>query len=216
MNDSLAVNRPVATKAGLMTDAIKSDNGIGPRPRRNWWIAAFLVALLAFEVAREIAVLESVDTAKPGTSFILYRNNYGVRAQGSWKRIDGGGSLVPGATTIDCDRQSGRCLEANVSMNEKYVYAPNLEWFTARFASDAVSYENDSPICARYSVRLDLKLQKVFAVRERKENPSNPDCAGLERRIEMQLADGYEVNTNTFEGHFVPIFSVLAALLGQT
>jgi hypothetical protein len=70
-------------------------------------------------------------------------------------------------------------------MSEQYVYTPEIDWFDAQFSGDAVSYENDRPDCARYSVRLDLKMQKVFAVRDRKENLSNANCANLEPRIEM-------------------------------
>jgi hypothetical protein len=57
-------------------------------------------------------------------------------------------------------------------MSELYVYAPQLDWFDATFAADAVTYENNVPECARYSVRIDLKLSKAFAVRERKTAPS--------------------------------------------
>lgn len=97
-------------------------------------------------------------------------------------------------------------------VSEQYVYAPEIDWFDARFSPDAVSYENDRPDCARYSVRLDLKMQKVFAVRDRKENPSNPNCANLERRIEMQLGDGFESSRSQLGGHFVPIIGAIAAL----
>lgn len=195
-----------------MTDAGDSANGVSPKPHRNWWKAAFFVVLLAFELTREIAVLGAAEGARPNTNAHLFSYGGYVRAQGSWKRIDGGGALVPGTATIECQRETGRCLEASVRVSEQYVYAPEIDWFDARFSQDAVSYENDQPDCARYSVRLDLKMQKVFAVRDRKENPSNPNCANLERRIEMQLGDGFEPSRTTLDGHFVPIFRAIAAL----
>ena len=195
-----------------MTDAMHSANGIGPKPRRNWWKAAFFVVLIAFELTREFAVLAGAEGARPNTPAHLFSYDGYVNAQGSWKRIDGGGALVPGTVTIECQRETGRCLEASVMVSEQYVYAPEIDWFDARFSPDAVSYENDRPDCARYSVRLDLKMQKVFAVRDRKENPSNSNCANLERRIEMQLGDGFEFSRTGLDGHFVPIIGAIAAL----
>jgi hypothetical protein len=199
-------------KVGLMTDAMDSAKGVDSRPRRNWWKTAFFVVLIAFELMREVAVLAGAEGARPNARALLFSNGGYVKAQGSWKRIDGGGTLVPGTVTIECQRETGRCLEASVMVSEQYVYAPEIDWFDARFLPDAVSYENDLPDCARYSVRLDLKMQKVFAVRDRKENPSNPNCANLERRIEMQLGDGFEPDRDSLDGHFVPIIQGLAAL----
>lgn len=195
-----------------MTEAMGSANGVGPKPRRNWWKAAFFVVLIAFELTRELAVLAGAEGARPNTHAHLFSYGGYVSAQGSWKRIDGGGALVPGTVTIECQRETGRCLEASVMVSEQYVYAPEIDWFDARFSPDAVSYENDLPDCARYSVRLDLKMQKVFAVRDRKENPSNPNCANLERRIEMQLGDGFESSRTALDGHFVPIIGAIAYL----
>ncbi len=195
-----------------MNDAMDSVSDIEPKPRRNWWKAAFFVALVAFELTREIAVLAGSEGARPNTSVQLFSYGDHISAQGSWKRIDGGGALVPGVVAIECQRETGRCLEASVTMSGQYVYAPEIDWFDAQFSPDAVSYENDFPDCARYSVRLDLKMKKVFAVRDRKENPSNPNCANLERRIEMQLGDGYESSRDSLDGHFVPIIRAIVAL----
>lgn len=199
----------------LMADPIDIANASDPKPRRNWWKLAFFVSLAAFEIAREIAVLASVERAQPNTYAHLFSNGGYIRAQGSWKRIDGGDPLVPGTVTIECQQDTGRCLEASVMVSEKYVYAPEIDWFDAQFSRDAVTYENDIPDCARYSVRLDLKMQKVFAVRDRKENPSNPNCAKLERRIESQLGDGFEPNKNNIEGHFLPIIAIVSAIAEQ-
>jgi len=182
--------------------------------RRNWWKVAFFVVLLAFEVTREMLVLNEAEGAVPNASAHVFSYDGYVRVQGSWKRIDGGGKLVPGTVTIECRQETGRCIEASTSLNDKYVHAPDLSWFDATFTPQAVTYVNDMPDCARYSVRIDLDMKKAFAVRQKKQNPSNPNCAALEERIEMQIADGYEVHTegDRFRGRFVPVVRMIAAV----
>lgn len=197
----------------LMPDPIDIANLSDAKPQRNWWKIAFFIAVIAFEFAREFAVLASAEGAQPNNYSHVF--NYGgyVRAQGSWKRVDGGDPLVPGTVTIECQQETGRCLEASVMVNEEFVYAPEIDWFNAQFSRDAVTYENDIPNCVRYSVRIDLKLQKAFAVRERKNNPSNLNCANLERRIEMQLGDGFDPSRDSTKGHFVPFLRLIMALV---
>lgn len=195
-----------------MNDATNNATDPPAKSRRNWWKVAFFVSLFALELAREIAVLAVAAGASPNASAIVFSLGGYVKAQGSWKRIDGGGPLMPTTVTIECRRETGKCVEASTSIHDEYVYAPELDWFDATFSQDAVSYENDSPACTRYSVRLDLKLQKVFAVRERKENATHPICANLERRMEMQLGDGFDSKRDTWGGHFVPILSAISAL----
>src|SRR3546814_17362347 len=73
-----------------------------------------------------------------------------------------------------------------------YAGTPHLDEFDAKFSEDAVTYENDNPDCARYHVRIDLGLKKVFAVRERKDRPANPGCAALEKRVAMAIGAGLE------------------------
>ena len=182
------------------------------RVSRNWWKVAFFVSLVVFEVTREYAVVASSTAAQPNTMANLFSYNGYVRAQGTWKRIDGGDRLVSSTVTIECHRDTGRCLEASTHMNDEYVYSPELDWFDAKFETDSVSYENDMPDCANYSVRLDLKMKKVFAVRQRKANPTNPACLNLENRIEMQLSDGFENRSDTLDDHFLPILKTIISL----
>lgn len=184
-----------------------------PTSRRNWWKIAFFVMLLLFEGAREAAVLAEAQGAVPNGIAIV--SSYGgfTTAKGRWTRIDRGDRLVPAVVTIDCRQDMGQCIEASSMVHDEYVYSPEINWFDARFADDAVTYESDAPDCARYSVRIDLKLKKAFAVRERKDNPKNANCATLESRIEMQLGDPYESGTDLGKGHFVPIFSMIRAAL---
>ncbi|QNA83505.1 hypothetical protein G4G27_05410 [Sphingomonas sp. So64.6b] len=117
---------------------------------------------------------------------------------------------MPGATSITCDQSEGRCVEATATMFNGYVSEPTVDTFNATFAPDAVSYENDYPRCAHYNVRIDLKLNKVFAVRERKPNLKNEVCQKMEQRIEMTLGDGYQRNDNPLGDHFVPMIRVIA------
>ena len=97
-------------------------------------------------------------------------------------------------------------------MSGRYVFAPQVERFEAKFAPDAVTYENDIPACAKYAVRIDLQLKKVFAVRDRKEAVTNPMCANLEDRIELQLGDGYSASDDPLADHFVPLLSGITAI----
>lgn len=192
--------------------ASDGDQPIAPG-RRNWWKIGFFVFLILFEAAREWAVIASSQMAQPNASAHVVSYEGNTVAQGRWKRIDGGSPIVPTTVTIDCRRELGKCVEATTTMSELYVYAPQLDWFDATFTADAVTYENDVPACARYSVRIDLKLSKAFAVRERKSVPANPECAKLEPRVEMQMADGYDSGKNPAAGHFVPISAAIRTLI---
>ncbi len=103
-------------------------------------------------------------------------------AQGRWNRIDGGSALVAGAVRIDCRRDERRCYEVSYGINGGYVKSPDLSIYPATWGVDQISYENNDPACARYSVRVDQKLEKVFAILERKDKPSMAgfDCAKLD------------------------------------
>lgn len=182
------------------------------RPRRNWWKAGFFIALGCFELTRELLILNEAQGATPNTTAHVFSYDGYVNVEGSWKRIDGGGSLVPSTVTIECRRETGQCLEASVMIHDEYVYAPDLSYFKATFTPGTVSYINDLPGCAKYSVRIDLEMRKAFAVRQRKPNSTNKNCKLLENRIEMQIADGYDTHMDQHDplkGHFVPIIKLL-------
>lgn len=184
------------------------------KPSRNWWKIAFFGALVALELAREIIVLSGAEGARPNSSAMVFGWDGYAQAEGSWKRIDGGGALLPGTVTIECRRETGQCIEASTMIIDKSVFAPDLDRFDASFTPELVTYENDRADCALYSVRIDLKLKKAFAVRERVKNPSNENCDKLEPRIEMQLADGFDVNAsrNSLDEHFVPLVKIISAV----
>lgn len=181
-----------------------------PAVKRNWWKLGFFVCLVLFELVREFAVVAGATGARPSVMALLYSSDGYVRAQGSWKRIDGGDQLIPTVVTIECDRQTGVCLEVSANINDNYVSAPEIDRFNATFADNSVTYENDNPDCARYAVRMDLVMKKVFSVRERKENRKNPNCKLLESRIEMQLSDGLDLQRDPLKGHFVPMLQLLS------
>lgn len=183
--------------------------------RKTWsgWKIAFFVMLLLFEGAREAAVLAAARGAVPNGMALVSSYEGFTTAKGRWTRIDGGSRLMPAVVTIECRRDLGRCVEASTTVSDEYVYSPEIDWFDAKFGEDAITYENDIPDCARYAVRIDLRLKKTFAVRERKDNPSNPTCAKLEPRIEMQLGDPNEGETDSGKDHFVPIFTLIRMVL---
>ena len=188
------------------------ENAATSPKRLNWWKIGFFVALVAFEAAREAAVISSATEATPNGSATVFRYGGFVAARGTWKRIDGKGKLSPVTAAVDCRQETSVCIEATTSMSEIYVYPPEIEIHPATFTADAVTYTNDSPDCARYTVRIDTKLEKAFAVRQRKENPGNPRCKDIEERIEMQLVDGFEFDPSKYDNHFLPLLRVVKGL----
>ncbi|MXO72076.1 hypothetical protein [Alteraurantiacibacter buctensis] len=179
----------------------------------NWWKYAFFVAIIAFELAREFAVLASSNGAEAIRDADLFHLDGYIRAEGTWRRSDGGERLLPGTVTIECLPEMGKCIEASVTFVDQYVSTPEIDWFDARFSADAVTYENNRPDCARYLVRLDIPQRRVTAVREKVPNASNPSCAVLEDRIEMELADGLDPNRSSFGEHNVPLLRAIAAVV---
>jgi hypothetical protein len=184
-----------------------------PRSGRfNWWKIGFFVALFAFEVAREAAVLASAEEPSLVTKASVFTFGDWTVAEGRWRRIDGGEELVPTAVRIECYQDRGECTEVSVNVHDNSVWSPDMETFKAQFAADAITYENQSPTCVHYTIRIDRRLKKVIGVRERTED-KREECQRLEQRIEMQLGDGWEVSPNSLKGHFVPLFSLLASVL---
>ena len=184
------------------------------RPKRNWWKVAFFVAIVAFELAREVAVLESATGAEPNTRFAMFNfRGEHVTAEGSWRRTDGKGQLVPTVTKIVCRKELNECFEATSNIIDNSVFPPDVDFFQAQFGPDSVSYTNDSPTCVQYAVRLDLKMEQVLANRKRKSTAG--DCANAEPLITMRLGDGKESDDygREINEHFVPIIILLAAVL---
>jgi hypothetical protein len=182
--------------------------------KRNWWKVAFFVLLFVFECTREWAVIASTEPAEPNSSGMVMASTQWAQATGQWKRIDGGSKLMPAAVSIQCSPEPmPRCIEASAMIMDKSVMPPDIDVFDATFTPDAITYENDAPMCARYTVRIDLKLQKVFAVRQNKAGAK--DLMGkpcdIEDRIEMQLGTKYEF-VDHLQGHFLPVTQTILAV----
>lgn len=183
--------------------------------RRNWWKIGFFVLLFVLEVCREIIVIQA--NPMPSIAANDYVGSFGghTKATGRWQRTDGGSKLVPGATTIQCSQERGECLEVTAHWFDGYVGTPEIDTFPATFADDLISYRNDIPDCAVYTVRIDLALKKVFAVRQRKTNPGNPMCAKLEERVEMTLGRGFQPSDRNVNEHFLPVVNTLMYLFNN-
>lgn len=178
--------------------------------RRNWWKIGFFVMLIAFEFMREWAALEADNKDRVSATASVFSVGTYTTATGQWVRTDGGERLMPASVLIECDGDRGECMEVTAHNFTGAVGTPIIDRFKAEFGPDTVSYENDNPDCARYTVRIDLKLEKVIALRERKENPKNLACQRLEKRIEMTLGNSYDNLDDPLKGHFVPIFASIA------
>ena len=189
-----------------------ADDSASSLKRLNWWKISFFVTLLAFEIVREAFVISSSAEAQPNGLATVFRHGGYVAARGTWKRIDGGSHLSPVTASIDCREETGTCIEATTGMSEHYVYPPEIDIHRATFAADAVTFVNDVPDCARYTVRIDTELKTAFSVRQRKENPVNPRCKDIEERIEMQLADGFEFDPAKYDDHFLPLVRIVKVL----
>lgn len=180
--------------------------------RRNWWKIGFFVLLFIFEFTREIAVLVSNDQSRIAVSANVFSVGGYTTASGQWVRTDGGERLLPTSVLIECNEDRAECLEVTTHMLTGSIGTPVIDRFKAEFAPGVVRYENENPDCARYSVRIDLDLEKVIALRERKPNSQNVNCQILEQRVEMALGNSYDNLEDPLEGHFVPLIGAIAGL----
>ena len=178
--------------------------------RRNWWKVGFFVMLIAFEFAREFAVVNAGEGATPAVG--KYISGYGnvLTATGSWQRSDGGSPIISGTVQIECFRDTNICIEAQVTSNGKYFHAPSIDIFRARFSGTSVSYTNDNPDCAKYSVLIDVKTERAIATRDGKENPKNEFCKKLEKRVAMELGSSWDRPwKDPTKEHFVPLLQLV-------
>lgn len=187
-----------------------------PTKRRfNWWKLGFFVMLVVFEVTREWAVVAQNEPIGVGATPFIGRLQNVVTAEGRWRRIDDGSSpLGINGVTIECWQNEGKCHEASVMAWDRSVSSPEMSTYDAKFTDDAVTYTNNDASCVAYSVRIDLKLKKVFGTREVKPDATDPNCARLERRIEMTFGNGYDLPDATRD-HFLPVLWVLKTIFGH-
>lgn len=181
--------------------------------QRNWWKLAFFSALVAFEVAREIAVMgvnQSVSIG--GSGDVLQFGDY-VIAQGAWRRTDKGEHLSPVAISIECSSAAATCTEATATVMNLYLSPPDVSTYAAKFSENEIFYVNNNPACVRYTNKIDLQLNKVFTLREAK-NTNEEVCKAIEPRVEMELTAGYKAGKpDPLEEHFLPVFSAVAYVL---
>ena len=181
--------------------------------RRNWWKIGFFVLLFVFEVSREIIVIQADASAKPSVSFHLFRFRDFTSAEGVWKRTDNGGKMSSAIIKVECNQSQGSCTMVDVQMNELWVSPPNISRFDAKFTPDSITFDDDSAECVTLKFRIDLTLKKVNAIREQKPNtPDNELCGKIEKRIDLTLANP-DYSDSPTDKHFLPILSVLAAIL---
>jgi hypothetical protein len=186
----------------------------------NWWKWAFFVALLAFEGAREVAVLSA--TALPnfaiGTPHI-YRTADGsfVSADGRWQRTDGGGAMVPTAISIECEREIGSCIMANTKVLDGYITMPDIDRHKAAFTDTGAEFTDDWPICDKLFVRIDAVHNQATAVRSSKHS-TDPMCKGHDPEIQLRLGGFEQGEIEAWrKKHFVPLLEVISGIsrLGQ-
>ena len=182
----------------------------------NWWKPAFFVTLIAFELAREVAVLNAMGPPVAIGVENIYRDESGgyIRADGLWQRTDGGGRLVTMPTTILCDRTLElECTVASSMLSNGYVHIPRLDRIDANFTDTGVEWFEDHPLCYTNFVRIDAKNKLVTATRKSK-NSNDPLCKGTEELIQSKLG-GYDLAAEKAERdrHFLPVLRLVAALI---
>lgn len=179
---------------------------------RNWWKYAFFVALLLFEGARELYVLQAADKGYGPTYHFNAGPGY-AHASGRWIRSDGGSEIIRGTATIECRQELGICIEATTAqLTSNSDEAPDVTYFPiSEFSQTSIAYENTRPFCAEYRVRLDLTQKRVTATRTVKAEAREDICSGLEKRVEMQLGDGFaqDIKTDRLAGQFVPLIRMV-------
>jgi hypothetical protein len=177
--------------------------------RRNWWKMGFFTALIAFEIAREIIVVQADAQAEPNVNFNLFRYQDFTAAAGGWKRTDKDEKMTPTVIKIECEQSRGTCTMVDTHMYKLCVFEPNIQTFDARFTPDGITFADESAACTTLKFRVDFSMKKVNAIREKKVNPDKGfSCDNLEDRLDLTLADsGYD--TPDIGKHFVPLISAL-------
>lgn len=181
---------------------------------RNWWKVGFFVALLAFELAREIAVMEVYSPAQVNASYTFTNVDGWVHASGTWERIDSKEKLVPSVVTIQCDPSTSKCLEVTTPIYERMVMPPELGWFPAKWTADSITYENRLT-CVRYKVSIDLKRRTILSERHKEAGATDPNCSiVIEPLIISKLSDSELTGTaELYDEHFFPVMWLIYVIV---
>jgi hypothetical protein len=178
----------------------------------NWWKIAFFVVLFAFEITRELYVIELSQPTNLAAIKVVSHFGDITHAEGKWVRNDEGDRLSPMLVSIDCNRAEGTCIEASTRVFPGgYVATPTVETYAAQFGADTIEYQNKG-VCTNYSVRIDLKAQEAYQTRTRTGDQS-ATCAPYEARLSARLGSGWDDLKPPFDGHFVPIMSMTKVIV---
>jgi len=180
---------------------------------RNWWKLAFFAALVAFEFAREEAVVEANEPTN-GNLFDFQSNEDSVFVQGQWFRSDSGSPLVPNSTAIQCNRETMLCIEASASVfgnSPRSAYTSISTYAIADFTDTSLDYVDESPICVVQRVHFDLVQKRVTATTEKKET-TEKFCTNIEGHMARELSDVLRWHQNDgdwMHGHFLPLLRLI-------
>lgn len=180
---------------------------------RNWWRMAFFIAVVAFEFAREQAVVQANEPTT-GNMYSLQGNGELVAAEGEWFRSDAGSPLIHNATSIQCSKETNSCIEATATLMTSGVrtaYNSVSVYKVTRFTNESVEYTDESSLCAIYRVHMDLAQNRVTSTSVRKEG-GDPLCSKMEASVPSELSDSIRHRENAGEwmsGHFLPLLRLI-------
>ena len=221
-----------------MNEAMQSAQVASKPGSRNWWKIGFFLALFAFELVREVAVVSAASHAHPEasgrgilnvTSDARQRGNEWVRARGAWKRIDAKvavisppsgiwdpiyaeSKIIPGITTIECHKEMNKCFVSSVEIHRDIVSYPKIGIYESKFTERYVTYTDYSPLCYNYIIKIEFNSDKISAFGHRK-NFENSDCAQVLEEVRLAFFQGEVSGGGGPDGHFVPIISTAATIV---
>jgi len=181
----------------------------------NWWKIGFFVALFAFEITREIAVVASYESAMVGPSIATtYRSPDGafVTAEGRWEHPETDERGIPAAVTIQCRREIHQCVIASeIVMFARFVPTPDVGTYDATFTDTGAEFLADG-ICTALFVRVDAVHNMTMAVNTPKPNATG--CPNDNHRVLLRLG-GFSAREYEEErgGHFIPLIDAIGGVL---
>lgn len=181
----------------------------------NWWKLSTIAMVIAFEIARESAVIDAYRPAQAAAIFSVYRWYDNTTVEGQWKRIDGGKEPSnPETVKIECYKDKGQCIQASINTEDgPYVTPPDVSVNNAIFNKNGISYKREFP-CVVKIVRIDLIQEAVVQYQLRNKEQKFFSCDGKFAPVKEKLGNSYDVIRDPMAGHFVPIMSGLRAVLG--
>lgn len=193
--------------------------------RFNWWILAFFLALLAFEVMREFYVLNKQEPLQllSGTDFLSIDNQTGyATASGKWTQPahdpDNWINKLGGSfSKIECSREKGVCTDSTafVIPNDKMVFVTinTYDYPIESFDTERVVFGNTTE-CYTYKVSIDAIQKTTVAIKERIPLNTLSNCTETPERIVYELKEKtYESPTHKDTDAFLPIFRTIVYVI---